>query len=87
MVSELLLIVFAIGVAVAVVWIFRRFAILLLNAVCGLALLFIVNYFDLMASLGGSEIPINTASILICLFGGIPGALVLIILSLLGVTV
>ncbi|MDD1670686.1 MAG: pro-sigmaK processing inhibitor BofA family protein [Methanomicrobiales archaeon] len=85
MASELFIIVLAISFAIAVVWLFRRFSVLVLNAVTGLAVLFIVDYFGLTEMLGGTEIPINLATILICTFGGIPGAVILIILSLLGI--
>ncbi|HVN66698.1 MAG TPA: pro-sigmaK processing inhibitor BofA family protein [Methanomicrobiales archaeon] len=85
MAAEILIIILAIAFAVAVVFIFKRFSVLVLNAVTGLAILFIVNYFKLTVMLGGSEIPINVASLLICAFGGIPGAIILIILALLGI--
>jgi bacteriorhodopsin len=84
MVSEILVIVLAIALAVAVVWLFKRFAILVLNAVTGLVTLFIVNQFQLMSYFGVANIGITPATILICAFGGIPGAIILIIFALVG---
>jgi len=84
MVSEILVICLAIAVAVAVIWLFKRFAILVLNAVTGLVTLFIVNQFHLMSYFGVPDIGFTPATILICAFGGIPGALVLVILALVG---
>jgi inhibitor of the pro-sigma K processing machinery len=83
--ADILIIILAVVFAVAVVFLFKRFSVLVLNAVTGLAVLFIVNYFQLTEMLGGSEIPINAASLLICAFGGIPGAVILIIFALLGI--
>ena len=84
MVSEILVIVLAVAVAVVLIWLFKRLALLVLNAVTGLATLYVVNQFNLLGYLGAASIGFTPASILICAFGGIPGALVLIILSLLG---
>lgn len=85
MAVDILIIILAIAFAVAVVFHFKKFSALVINAVTGLAVLFIVNYFGVTQMLGGSAIPINIASILICAFGGIPGAIILIILALLGI--
>jgi len=87
LVSEILVIVLAIAVAVAIVWLFKRFAMLVLNAVTGLVTLFIVNQFHLLGYFGAADIGYTTATILVCAFGGIPGALVLVILSLLGMPI
>jgi len=84
MVSEILVIVFAIAVAVVLIWLFKRLALLVLNAVTGLATLFVVNQFNLLGYFGVANIGITPASILICAFGGIPGALILVILALVG---
>ena len=85
MAFEVLIIVFAVVFAIAVIFLFKRFSVLVLNAVTGLAVLFIVDYFQVTEMLGGSEIAINTATLLICAFGGIPGAIIVIILALLGI--
>ena len=85
MASGLFIVLIALPLAVAVVFLFRQFSVLVLNAAIGLAVLFIVDYFHLPGMLGGSDIAINAASILICAFGGIPGAIILIILALLGI--
>ncbi|HUK93059.1 MAG TPA: pro-sigmaK processing inhibitor BofA family protein [Methanomicrobiales archaeon] len=84
MVSELLVIVLAIAVAVAIVWLFKRLAYIVLNAITGLVTLFLVNQFQLMSYLGAANIGITPATVLVCAFGGIPGAIVLVLLSLAG---
>ena len=85
MAADILIILLAVAFAVAVVFLFKKFSVLVLNAVTGLAVLFIMNYFQLPQMFGGSAITINLASLLICAFGGIPGAIILVILALLGV--
>ena len=84
MVSEILVIVLAIAVAVAIIYLFKRLAVLVLNAITGLVTLFIVNQFHLLSYFGVADIGATPATILICAFGGIPGAMVLIILALVG---
>ena len=84
MVSELLIIVLAIAVAVAIIWLFKRLAYIVLNAITGLVTLFLVNQFQLMSYFGAANIGITPATVLVCAFGGIPGAIVLVLLSLAG---
>ena len=84
MVSELLIIALAIAVAVAIIWLFKRFAILALNAITGLVTLYLVNQFQLMSYFGVANIGITPATVIICAFGGIPGAIVLVLLALAG---
>jgi hypothetical protein len=84
MVSEILVIVLAIAVAVAIIYLFKRLALLVLNAITGLVTLFLVNQFHLLGYFGAADIGISPATIIVCTFGGIPGAIVLIILSLIG---
>jgi pro-sigmaK processing inhibitor BofA len=59
---------------------------LVINSVLGLLLLFFVNYFHILGWVGKPDIPLNAVTFLICLFGGIPGALLLVLLQLLNVT-
>ena len=60
---------------------------LLANAAAGLILLLITNTFHLLSFLGVPDIPITWATVLICAFGGIPGAVILILLAIAGITV
>jgi inhibitor of the pro-sigma K processing machinery len=87
MVSEILVIVLAIAVAVAIIYLIRRLAILVLNAITGLVTLFLVNQFHLLGYFGAADIGISPATVIVCTFGGIPGAIVLILLALAGQTI
>jgi hypothetical protein len=84
MVSEVLVIILAIAVAVAIIFLFKRLAILVLNAITGLITLLLVNQFQLMSSFGAANIGITPATVIVCTFGGIPGAVVLVLLALAG---
>jgi inhibitor of the pro-sigma K processing machinery len=87
MVAEILVIILAIAVAVAIIWLFKRVGILILNAITGLITLFLVNQFHLLGYFGAADIGISPATVVICTFGGIPGAIVLILLALAGQTI
>jgi pro-sigmaK processing inhibitor BofA len=56
---------------------------LVINSILGLLLLFFINYFHILGYAGKPDIPITALTFLICVFGGIPGALLLIMLQLL----
>lgn len=86
MVSEILVIVLAIAVAVVIIYLFKRLAILVLNAITGLVTRFIVNQFHLLGSFGAADIGITPSTIILCAFVGIPGAIVRTILALAGTT-
>jgi hypothetical protein len=59
---------------------------LVINAVIGLITLFVVNFFHLMQLAGKPDIGFDWITILICAIAGLPGAILLIVLSLVGIT-
>jgi FtsH-binding integral membrane protein len=59
---------------------------MIINAVIGLVVLFVVNFFHLMGLAGRPDIGIDWITVLICAFGGVFGAALLIILDLVGIT-
>lgn len=58
----------------------------MINAIIGLIILFIVNFFHLMQFAGKHDIGFDWITIIICALAGLPGAILLIILSLVGIT-
>jgi pro-sigmaK processing inhibitor BofA len=58
---------------------------LIINAVVGVVLLWLINLFNLMSLFGRPDIPINLITVLICAIGGFLGVLVVVVLQLLGV--
>ncbi len=57
---------------------------IVINSVLGLLILLFVNFFNLMGYVGRPPIEYNVVNILLCVLGGIPGALIVIIMQLLG---
>ena len=59
---------------------------LAINAIIGLVTLLIVNFFHLMQYAGKPDIGFDWITIIICALAGLPGAILLIILGLVGIT-
>ncbi len=78
------LVIAAIGV---LYYFFKQATTLIINAVVGLILLFLINHFEVMSSFGGTDIPINWATVLICALGGVIGVVLLLLLNLAGITI
>jgi hypothetical protein len=57
---------------------------IIINSVLGLLILFVVNYFNLLGYVGKPDIEYNAVNIILCVLGGIPGALIVIIMQLIG---
>ncbi len=82
-----LLILVLIVVAAAGYFVIKNLGKLIINSILGLITLFLVNYFHIMALTGKPDIGINVISVLICALAGFPGALLLMLLALFGITV
>jgi hypothetical protein len=84
-------ILLAIGLGIvaifAVLHLFGRLWALVVNALLGLVTIWLVNYLDLLSSFGVGDISYTPAVVLICIFGGIPGAVIIIILAIAGIVV
>ncbi len=82
----ILILVIIIFLAIAF-YVVRNIGQLVINAIVGLITLFIVNFFHLMQYAGKPDIGYDWITVIICALAGFPGAILLIILSLLGITV
>ncbi|KUG14800.1 hypothetical protein ASZ90_015563 [hydrocarbon metagenome] len=82
----LLIVVIVILLAVAL-FVVKNIVHLIINAVFGLITLFIVNFFHLMQYAGKPDIGYSIITVLICALGGLPGAILIIVLALIGITV
>ena len=81
---DLALIVAGLLIAVVLIFILKDIVKIIINSVLGLLLVFFVNYFDLLGYVGKPDIPYTPVNLLLCALGGIPGALIVIILQLTG---
>ena len=87
MTSVLIAILLVIAI-VAVVWyLVKEISAVIENAVFGLILLIVINYFHVMQWMGRPDLGYDLATVLICAIGGIPGVCVVVLLNILGVTV
>jgi hypothetical protein len=81
---DLALIVAGILIAIVLIFILKDIVKIIINSVLGLLLVFFVNYFDLLGYVGKPDIPYTPVNLLLCALGGVPGALIVIILQLTG---
>jgi len=86
---SVLLVTIMIVVAVVAIayYLVKKFSVLLINAILGLLLLVILNFFHMMNWIGKPDLGYSLATILICGVGGLPGVGILVLLSILGITI
>jgi len=82
----LLILVVIIFVAVAI-FVIKNVVHLIINAIIGLLTLFIVNFLHLMQYAGKPDIGYDLITIIICALGGIFGAILVIVLALIGIPI
>jgi hypothetical protein len=86
--SAILVTIMIIVAVVAIAYyLVKKFSVLLINAILGLLLLFILNFFHMMNWIGRPDLGYSLATLLICAVGGLPGMGILVLLSILGINV
>ncbi len=78
-------IILAIIVAILIYYFIKTIVSLIINAIVGLILLFLIDAFHIMSIFGAANVPIDWITILICAIGGLPGVIIVVILTFLGV--
>lgn len=86
MMEEILAILLAVAIAAAIYYLMKKSLTLVINAIAGLITLWILNYFNVLAWFGAPDVQINLVTVLICALGGLPGALIVVLLHLFGIT-
>ena len=84
-VGSLILILFAIVVAVILFYVLEDLVTLAINAIAGVIILFLINLFHIMNIFGKSDIPIDWITVLVSAIGGLVGVVIVIVLHLAGV--
>ncbi len=84
MIETVLVILLAIAVAAALYYFLKKATTLIINSIVGLITLVILNQLNIF---GMGEIPITWASVLVCAFGGLPGAVLLVLLHIVGINI
>ncbi|MGD1005247.1 MAG: pro-sigmaK processing inhibitor BofA family protein [Methanoregulaceae archaeon] len=86
--SDILITIMIVVTVVAIAYyLVKKFTVLLINAILGLILLFIINFFHLMNWIGKTDLGYSLPTILISTIGGLPGVLILVLLSIFGINV
>jgi SigmaK-factor processing regulatory protein BofA len=86
--SDIILAVILIVAILAIAYyLIKKMAVLVVNAVLGLILLFILNFLQVMQWVGRPDLGYSLATLIICGVGGLPGVLVLVLLNIFGVTI
>ena len=85
--SALLIAIFLVVAIVAIVYyLAKKFVVLVVNAVLGIILLFILNFLHVMQWMGKPDLGYDFATVLISAIGGLPGVCILVLLDILGIT-
>jgi len=87
MTFDLAFLVAGLLIAVVLIFILKDIVKIVINSILGLLILFFINYFDLMAYVGRPDIPYTQVNIILCALGGVPGALIVVIMQLFGTPV
>jgi inhibitor of the pro-sigma K processing machinery len=86
--SSVLIAILLVIAIVAVVWyLVKEFSVVIENAVVGLILLIVINFFHIMQWMGKPDPGYDLATVLICAIGGVPGVCIVVLLDILGVTI
>ena len=85
--SVLIAIILVVAILAIAYFFVKKFMVLLVNAVLGIIILFILNTLHVMEWIGKPDLGYNLATIIICGVGGLPGVLILVLLNILGITI
>jgi inhibitor of the pro-sigma K processing machinery len=83
----LLAVVLIVAILAIAYYLIKKMAVLVINAVLGLILLFFLNFLHVMQWVGRPDLGYSLATLIICGVGGLPGVLVLVLLNIFGVTI
>ncbi len=83
--AALLALILVVVIAFVLYTVVKSVTTLIINAVVGVVLLWLINLLDLMSNVGRPDIPINLITVLICAIGGVFGVLITVVLHLLGI--
>jgi len=80
------LVLVVIAFAAVAYFVVRNIVHLAINAIVGLLALFLINTFHLMQLAGKPDIGVDWITVIICALAGLPGAVLLVVLGLFGLT-
>ena len=84
--SDVLVAIILVIAIVAIVWyLLKQVSALVVNAVLGIVALFIINFLHVMQWMGKPDLGWDLATVLVCVIGGLPGVVILMLLGILGI--
>lgn len=87
MTSIIIAFLLVVAIIAVVYYLVKEFSVLIENAIAGLIILVVMNYFHVMQWMGKPDLGYDLATVLICAVGGVPGVCILILLDILGITI
>ena len=87
MTDILVAILIVVAIIAVVYYLVKKFSVLLINAILGIIVLFLLNFLHVMQWMGKPDLGYSIATIIICAVGGIPGICILVLLNILGITI
>lgn len=85
--SVIVAILLVVAIVAVVYYLVKQFSVLIVNAIAGLMLLVLLNFFHVMQWMGKPDLGYELATVLISAVGGVPGVCILVLLDILGVTI
>ncbi|MEI8332179.1 MAG: pro-sigmaK processing inhibitor BofA family protein [Methanomicrobiales archaeon] len=79
-------ILLVVAIAAIVYYLVKKFMVLMINAILGIVVLFIINFLHVMQWMGKPDLGYGLATVLISAIGGPPGVCILVLLDILGIT-
>ncbi len=84
--AVLIAILLVVAIVAIVYYLVKKFTVLIVNAILGIILLFILNFLHVMQWMGKPDLGYDLATVLISAIGGLPGVCILVLLDILGIT-
>jgi inhibitor of the pro-sigma K processing machinery len=81
----LITILLVVAIVAIVYYLAKKFVVLVINAVLGIILLFLLNFLHVMQWMGKPDLGYDFATVLISAIGGLPGVCILVLLDIFGV--
>ena len=84
--TVLIAILLVVAIVAIVYYLVKKFSVLVINAILGLILLFILNFLHVMQWMGKPDLGWDLVTVLISAIGGLPGVCILVLLDIFGFT-
>jgi hypothetical protein len=83
--AVLIAILLVVAIVAIVYYLVKKFTVLIVNAILGIILLYLLNFLHVMQWMGKPDLGYDLATVLISAIGGVPGVCILILLDILGI--